>query len=163
MRCGPRFLRTLSLRSKSCVSVARPGFRRGDVQRGGTSASVVEAVRHTRSALVRELLDGSDSGEGSLTSIKDQTMPTAAEFMNKTFFHASPGDSVAVLLQEMAERGMGCVPVLDRARRPVGVATAGEIARHYDMNGLIERLDRPAVFMDQNTPIEVAARALVRH
>lgn len=89
-------------------------------------------------------------------------MTTAAEFMKKAFFHASPDDSVAVLLQEMAERGMGCVPVLDRARRPIGVATAGEIARHYDMNGLIERLDRPAVCLDQNTPIEVAARALVR-
>jgi CBS domain-containing protein len=90
-------------------------------------------------------------------------MKTAADVMNRTFFHASPSDSIGVLLQEMAERGLGCVPVLDLTGRPLGVATAGEIERCYDAEELIERLAHPAVCMDQNTPIDVAARTLAGH
>lgn len=90
-------------------------------------------------------------------------MKTAADVMNRTFFHACPSDTVGLLLHEMAERGLGSVPVLDRAGRPLGVATTGEIERCYDMDELIDTLQRPAVCMDQNTPIDMAARALGRH
>jgi hypothetical protein len=90
-------------------------------------------------------------------------MKTASDVMNQAFFHAAPSDTIGVLLHEMAERGLGCVPVLDLAGRPLGVATAGEIERCYDVEELIERLESPAVCMDRNTPIDIAARALARH
>jgi hypothetical protein len=90
-------------------------------------------------------------------------MKTAADVMNRSFFHASPSDTIGVVLQEMAERGLGSVPVLDLEGRPVGVATTGEIERCYDMEELVERLQRTAVCMDQDTPIDVAARTLALH
>lgn len=90
-------------------------------------------------------------------------MKTAAEFMKRSFFHASPRDTISVLLHEMAERGVGCVPVLDMMGRPLGVATTAEIERCYDLEEVIEQLTRPAVCMDQCTPIDTAARALAEH
>jgi CBS domain-containing protein len=90
-------------------------------------------------------------------------MKTAADVMNRTFFHASPSDTIDLLLHEMAERGLGAVPVLDLAGRPLGIATTGEIERCYDLEELIETLERPAACMDRNTPIDIAARALARH
>ena len=90
-------------------------------------------------------------------------MKTAAEVMKRSFFHATPSDTIGVLLHEMAERGLGCVPVLDSTGRPLGVATTGEIERCYDIDEVIERLERPAVCMDQNTPVDMAARALAEH
>ena len=90
-------------------------------------------------------------------------MKTAADVMNRTFFHASPSDTIGVLLHEMAERGLGCVPVLDLMGRPLGVATTAEIERCYDVEELIEQLEHPAVCMAVNTPIDVAARALALH
>lgn len=90
-------------------------------------------------------------------------MKIAADVMNRSFFHASPSDTIGVLLQEMAERGIGSVPVLDLDDRPLGIATTGEIERCYDMEELAERLQRTAVCMDQSTPIDVAARALALH
>ena len=90
-------------------------------------------------------------------------MKTAADVMNRTFFHASPSDTIGVLLHEMAERGLGCVPVLDATGRPLGVATTGEIEPCYDIDELIEHLARPAICVDQNTPIDIAARELAQH
>ncbi|HTV21873.1 MAG TPA: CBS domain-containing protein [Polyangiaceae bacterium] len=90
-------------------------------------------------------------------------MKTAADVMDRTFFHASPSDSIGLLLHEMAERGLGCIPVLDATGRPRGVATTGEIEPCYDVDELIERLGRPAVCMDQHTPIDLAARELAQH
>jgi len=90
-------------------------------------------------------------------------MKTAAEVMNRTFFHASPSDSIGVLLHEMAERGLGSVPVLDSMHKPLGVAITAEIEGCYDLQEVIERLHRKAVCVDQHTPLDVAARALVRH
>ena len=90
-------------------------------------------------------------------------MKTAADVMNHRFFHASPDDSISVLLQEMAERGLGCVPVVDLAGHPLGVASTAEIERCYDVEELAERLERPVVCVDQNTPLDLAARELVRH
>lgn len=90
-------------------------------------------------------------------------MKTAADVMNRSFFHASPSDAIGVLLQEMAERGLGSVPVLDLEGRPLGIATTGEIERCYDMEEVVERLQRTAVCMDQDTPIDVAARTLALH
>jgi CBS domain-containing protein len=90
-------------------------------------------------------------------------MKTAAEIMDRNFFYASPSDNVGMLLHQMAERGLGSVPVLDLAGRPLGVATTGEIEGCYDVEELIERLRRSAVCMDENTPIEIAARTLALH
>lgn len=90
-------------------------------------------------------------------------MKTAADVMNRNFFRASPRDDISALLQEMAERGVGAVPVLDGKGRPLGVATTAEIERSYDMDELVECLARPAVCLDQTAPLEAAARALARH
>lgn len=90
-------------------------------------------------------------------------MKTAAEVMDRGFFYASPSDNIGVLLHEMAERGLGSVQVLDLAGRPVGVATTAEIDGCYDMEELIERLRGSAVCMDENTPIDIAARTLALH
>lgn len=90
-------------------------------------------------------------------------MKTAADVMNQKFLYASPGDNICVLLQEMAERGLGCVPVLDLAGHPLGVATTAEIERCYDIQELVDRLERPAVCLDQDTPLELAARKLARN
>jgi CBS domain-containing protein len=87
-------------------------------------------------------------------------MKTAAEVMDRNFFYASPGDNIGMLLHQMAERDLGSVPVLDLAGRPLGVATTGEIEGCYDVEELIERLRRPAVCMDEHTPIDIAARTL---
>src|SRR5688572_30558839 len=89
-------------------------------------------------------------------------MKSAAEVMNRQFFHASPSDTIPVLLQEMAGLGLGSVPVLDSAGRPVGVATTAEIERCLDIDELIEGLEHAPVCIDQNAPIEIAARALAR-
>jgi CBS domain len=103
------------------------------------------------------------SNTSSSSTHQELIMKTAADVMNRKFFHASPSDTIGVLLQEMAERGLGSVPVLDLEGRPVGVATTGEIERCYDMEELVERLQRTAVCMDQGTPIDVAARTLALH
>ena len=90
-------------------------------------------------------------------------MKTAAEIMDRSFFYASPSDSIGVVLHQMAERGLGSVPVLDLEGRPLGVATTAEIEGCYDMEELIDRLRRCAVCMDENTPIDIAARTLALH
>jgi CBS domain-containing protein len=90
-------------------------------------------------------------------------MKIAAEVMNRSFFYATPSDTIGVLLHEMAERGLGSVPVLDATGRPLGVATTGEIECCYDLEELIERLKSGAVCIDQNTPVDIAARRLVQH
>lgn len=90
-------------------------------------------------------------------------MKTAAEVMNRSFLYACPLSSIGPLLNEMGERGLGSVPVLDLAGRPLGVATLAEVERCYDVEELTERLRRPALCMDENTPVDVAARTLARH
>jgi len=90
-------------------------------------------------------------------------MKTAAEVMKPSFFHASPSDTIGVLVHEMAERGLGCVPVLDSMGRPLGVATMGEIERCHDVEEVVDQLARPAVCMDQSTPVNIAARVLAEH
>jgi CBS domain-containing protein len=90
-------------------------------------------------------------------------MKTAAEVMNRSFFHASPRDSIGGLLHEMAERGLGNIPVLDAEGRPRGTATTAEIESCYDIDELADRLQHRAVCVDQNTPVDVAARALAQH
>ena len=90
-------------------------------------------------------------------------MKTAAEIMDRNFFYASPSDNIGVLLHQMAERGLGSVPVLDLAGRPLGVATTGEIEGCYDVEELIERLRCSAVCMDESTPVDLAARTLALH
>lgn len=90
-------------------------------------------------------------------------MKIAAEIMNRSFFSASPMDSIGPLLHQMAERGIGTVPILDLAGRPLGAATAGEIESCYDMEEVADRVTRPALCMDQNTPVDVAARTLALH
>jgi CBS domain-containing protein len=87
-------------------------------------------------------------------------MKTAAEVMDRNFFYASPRDSIPVLLHEMDERGLASVPVLDLEGRPLGVATTAEIGSCYDVEELTEHLRRPAVCMDENTPVDIAARTL---
>jgi CBS domain-containing protein len=90
-------------------------------------------------------------------------MKTAAEIMDRNFFYASPSDSIGPLLHQMAERGIGSAPVLDLEGRPLGVATTGEIEGCYDIEELIDRLQRCAVCMDENAPVDVAARTLALH
>lgn len=90
-------------------------------------------------------------------------MKTAREVMKRSFFHVSPSDTISVLLYEMAERGLGCVPVLDMLGRPLGVATTAEIERCYDVAELIEQLERRALCLDQNTPIDIAAQVVAEH
>jgi CBS domain-containing protein len=87
-------------------------------------------------------------------------MKNAAEIMNRKFFAACLTDSIGPLLRQMAELGLGAIPVLDLRGRPLGEATVAEIERAHDMEEVTQRLTRPALCMDQNTPIEVAARAL---
>ena len=89
-------------------------------------------------------------------------MKTAAEIMDRNFFYASARDSIG-LLHQMAERGLGSVPVLDLEGRALGVATTAEIEGCYDVEELVERLRRPAVCMDENTPVDIAARTLALH
>lgn len=90
-------------------------------------------------------------------------MKTAAEIMNRSFYFASPTDTIGALLHEMGTRGVGTVPVLDLSGRPVGMATAAQIEGAYDVEELAESLTRPALCMDQHTPIDVAARTLALH
>lgn len=90
-------------------------------------------------------------------------MKTAAEIMDRSFFYASPTDNVGLLLHQMAERGLGSVPVLDLEGRPLGVATTAEIEGCYDVEELVERLRHAAVCMDENTPVDIAARTLALH
>jgi CBS domain-containing protein len=90
-------------------------------------------------------------------------MKCAAEIMNRNFHFASPTDNIGTLIREMGARGVGTVAVLDLAGKPVGMATAAEVERCYDMEGLAETLTRPALCMDQNTPVDVAARTLALH
>jgi CBS domain-containing protein len=84
----------------------------------------------------------------------------AAEVMNRGCFYISPSDSIGAILREMAERGMGSAPVLDGVGRPLGVAIVSEIESADEVEELNERLTRPALCMDQGTPIDVVARAL---
>jgi CBS domain-containing protein len=90
-------------------------------------------------------------------------MKTTAEIMNRSFFHVAPTDTIAPVLHQMAERGLGSAPVLDLAGHPLGAATAREIESFYDVEELTEHLKRPVVCMHQNTPIDVAARTLALH
>ncbi len=86
-------------------------------------------------------------------------MKTVADVMNRNFFHASPSDTIGVLLQQMAERGLGCVAVLNLDGKPGGVATTAEIERCYDAEELADNLQRAAVCMEVSSSIDVAARA----
>ena len=90
-------------------------------------------------------------------------MKSAAEIMNRNFYFASPTDNIGTLIHEMGARGVGTVAVLDLAGRPIGMATSAEVESCYDMEGLAETLTRPALCMDQHTPVEVAARTLALH
>ena len=90
-------------------------------------------------------------------------MKTAAELMNGSFFGAFPSDSIGMILQGMSERGFGSVVVLDLEGRPRGVATRMEVERCHDAEELATGLRRPAVCMDEHTPIDVAARTLALH
>ena len=90
-------------------------------------------------------------------------MKTAADVMNRTGFFAKPSDTIAVLVREMGERGLGSIVVLDRKARPLGVATSAEVECCYDVDELIERLRKPAVCMDQHTDLDMAARTLALH
>jgi CBS domain-containing protein len=87
-------------------------------------------------------------------------MKTAAEVMNRNFLNASLTDSIGLLVQAMGERGLGSVVVLDLEGRPLGVATAGEVESSHSVEELIENLRRPAVCMDEHTPVDIAARTL---
>jgi hypothetical protein len=90
-------------------------------------------------------------------------MKSAAEIMNRNFFTASPMDSIGALLHQLAERGLGAVPVLDLGGHPLGMATAAELESCHDIEELTERLTRPALCMHQNTPVDVVARMLALH
>lgn len=90
-------------------------------------------------------------------------MRTAAEIMDRNFHFASPTDVIGSLLHEMGNRGVGTVVVLDLGGRPVGVATTAQLEGCSDMEELTERLTRPALCMDQHTPIDIAARTLALH
>ena len=90
-------------------------------------------------------------------------MKTAAEIMNRDFHFASPADNIGALIQAMGARGVGTVAVLDLAGRPLGMATTAEVEGCYHMEGLAETLRRPALCMDQHTPIDIAARTLALH
>jgi CBS domain-containing protein len=90
-------------------------------------------------------------------------MKTAAEVMNRNFFYASPADSIGLLMHAMGERGLGSVVVLDLEGRPLGVATAGEVESSDSIEALIRDLRRPAVCMDEHTPLDTAARTLALH
>jgi CBS domain-containing protein len=90
-------------------------------------------------------------------------MKTAAEIMNRNFYHASQTDSIGAILREMSERGLGSVPVLDLSGRPLGSATMAHIERCYDVEELTERLQLPALCVNQQMPVEVAARTLGLH
>jgi CBS domain-containing protein len=90
-------------------------------------------------------------------------MQNAAEIMNRKFYYASQAESIGTILQEMSERGLGSVPVLDLGGRPLGIATMAQVERCYDVEELTDRLAHPAVCVHQNTPAEIAARTLALH
>jgi CBS domain-containing protein len=90
-------------------------------------------------------------------------MTSAAEIMNRKFYYASQAESVGTILQEMTERGLGSVPVLDLEGRPLGIATMAQIERCYDVEELTNHLARPAACVHQSTPAEVAARMAAVH
>jgi CBS domain-containing protein len=94
---------------------------------------------------------------------QEMTMKTAAEVMNRKFFHASPTDTIGLLVREMGERGLGSVVVLDGKGRPLGVATSAEVESCYDFEELTERLRQPAVCMDEHIALDIAARTLALH
>jgi CBS domain-containing protein len=91
---------------------------------------------------------------------EESVMKIAAEVMDRGAFYIWPSDSIGSVLREMGERGMGSAPVVDRAGRPLGVATVAEIEGAYDVEELGGRLTRAALCMDQGASIDAIARAL---
>lgn len=90
-------------------------------------------------------------------------MKTAGEIMNRSFFYASPSDSIGQLLRGMSERALGSVVVLGLDGRPLGVATRAEVESCHDAEELARSLRRSAVCMDEHTPIDIAVRTLALH
>lgn len=90
-------------------------------------------------------------------------MKKAAEIMNRNFYAIAPDSAIATVLHEMAERGLGSVPVLDLERRPLGMATLAEIERCHHWEELTKGLMCPALTVHQETPADIAARTLGLH
>jgi CBS domain-containing protein len=91
-------------------------------------------------------------------------MPTTvSEIMDPEFFHASQADSIAQVLHEMAELGLGSAPVLDLDGHPLGMATLREIDACRRVEDLIEHPKHPLPTVHQNTEIGAAARTLAEH
>jgi hypothetical protein len=84
----------------------------------------------------------------------------ASEMMDREFFYASQADSILGLLHEMERRGLGTVPVLDPAGRPVAMASAREVEGCHNVEELLGRVCQSVVSIGQQATLEEAAWAL---
>jgi CBS domain len=86
---------------------------------------------------------------------------TAREIMNTELFSLRPSDDGEDALGYIVALGITAAPVLDEARRPMGVASFRDFLLPRGPCKVAERMTVPAVTVSADTSIEDAARLLV--
>lgn len=82
------------------------------------------------------------------------------EIMSRELFSLAPGDDVAAAAESILGLGVTAAPVLDAARRPLGVASLRDLIETDRGGTVAERMSRPALTVRQDATIEVAGKRL---
>lgn len=80
--------------------------------------------------------------------------------MSRELFRLSPQDDVAGAAESILGLGVTAAPVLDEARRPVGVVSLRDLIGSERGGTVAERMSRPAATVGQEATLEQAARKL---
>lgn len=82
------------------------------------------------------------------------------EIMNREVFSAAPDDDADQVLARLLRMGLSSAPVLDGARRPVGMVSLRDLAGARPGARVAEHMSTPAVGLGPAASIEEAARLL---
>ncbi len=85
---------------------------------------------------------------------------TVDEIMNRELFHLRASDDARRAATDLQQLGIGSAPVLDGARRPLGVASLRDLAGAPPGATVGVRMSQPVIALRSSASIESAARLL---
>ncbi|MEM2970001.1 MAG: CBS domain-containing protein, partial [Candidatus Bathyarchaeia archaeon] len=88
-----------------------------------------------------------------------------SEIMRTNVITAYPDDLVKEVAKKLVEKGIDHLPVVDDARKLVGIVTSWDLARALaiDKKRLEEIMTKKVITVFQNESIDVVARKMARH
>ncbi|MBS7657379.1 homocysteine biosynthesis protein [Candidatus Bathyarchaeota archaeon] len=91
--------------------------------------------------------------------------PKVSEIMRTNVITAYPDDLVKEVAKKLVEKGIDHLPVVDDARKLVGIVTSWDLARALaiDKKRLEEIMTKKVITVFQNESIDVVARKMARH